>query len=172
MSSGLPQVYLDTNIFQPLLYNSDTLRDERFAQRILESLRGDVSHGNIEVVIPKPAIGEAVDNFYEDHEEYGVAEVGTWREFASKMEDYINQVNAELCGISQDAVKIANRLITEDSRLSGTDAIIAGCALDDMWSNHLITDDSDFHETNAIQEIQEEQQPRQRFHELNIVDSY
>lgn len=172
MSSGLPQVYLDTNIFQPLLYNSDSLQHQQFAQRILEDLRGDVRAGSIEVVIPEPAIGEAVDNFYEDFTEYGEAEVGTWQGFSSGLESYLDQLNADLCGISQGAVDIASTLIEDDSRLHGTDAVIAACALDDEWSNHLITEDPDFHNTDAIQEIDQDLQPTPRFHELNVTDHY
>lgn len=172
MPSGLPRVYLDTNIFQPLMYDSDSLSDQKFARRVLESLRGDVSGDKVEVVIPKIAIGEVVNNFYEDHADYGQAEVGTWEDFAAEMETYLDQLNAILCGVNQEAVETANRLITNDSRLYGSDAIIAACALEDRWSNHLITQDPDFHDTDAIQEIEQERQPQPRIYDLNVTDSY
>lgn len=172
MVTGRPKVYLDTNIFQPLMYDSDNLDDRKFARKIFEDLRGDVSDKEIDVVIPKPAIGEVVNNFHEDHLEYGEAEVGTWEDFASEIEWYLDKVDADLCGIGQEAVEIANRLISDDSRLTGTDAIIAACALEDDWSNHLVTGDPDFHHTDAIQEIDQERQPNPRWFELNVTDNY
>lgn len=172
MPNGLPKVYLDTNIFQPLIYNSDELSHSRFAREVLEDIRGDVERENIDVIIPKPAVGELVDNFYEDLAEYGEAEVGTWSEFSSELDWYFDQINATLCGISQDVVQTANQLIERDSRLAGTDAIIAACALEDRWSNHLITEDPDFHETNAIQTIDQQRHPTPRIHSLNVTDQY
>lgn len=172
MANGTPSVFLDTNIFQPRLYHSDSLADRQFAQEVLENLRGDVRRDDIDVIIPKPVIGEVIDNFYEDLAEYGQAEVGTWEEFSTELSDYLNQVDATLWGINQDAVQTSQDLIDRDTRLTGTDAVIAGCALEDVWSNHLITDDPDFHETNAIQAIDDERQPQPRFQSLNVVDRY
>lgn len=172
MANGIPSVYLDTNIFQPKVYNSDSLAEQQFAQEVLESLRGDISNGEIDVIIPKPAIGELVNNYYEDLAEYGEAEVGSWSEFTSGLETYLDQVDATLWGVNQEAVSLGQEIIERDSRMRGTDAIIAGCALEDRWSNHLVTGDPDFHETEAIQAIDEERQPTPRFQSLNITDSY
>ena len=172
MPNGLPKVYLDTNIFQPLIYDSDTLSDEQFAQRQLEDLRGDVRSDEIEVVIPKPAIGEVVNNYYEDLAEFGEAEVGTWEDFSGDLSRYLEQVDATLCGINQGAVSTAKELVDTDTRLAGTDAVIAACALEDEWSNHLVTEDPDFHETEAIQAVDQDRQPTPRLFSLNITDNY
>lgn len=172
MTEGVPKVYLDTNIFQPLIYNSDSLADAQFAQSILESLRGQLSDEGVEVVIPKPAVGELVSNFREDFIKRGVAEVGSWDEFSNELDWYLDQVDAELRDVSRDAVSIADDLLSRDGRLDGTDAIIAACALEDRWSNYLVTEDGDFHETDAIQAIDEERQPTPRIYSLNITDRY
>lgn len=172
MTSGRPKVYLDTNIIQPLIYHSDDLSSRQFAAEIRDDLRGDVSDRAIDVVIPKPVIGELVDNFYEDLAEYGRAEVGTWSEFSKNLRDYLSQLQASFYGISSEMVSTANRLIDEDNRLAGTDAVIAASALEDNWSNHLITNDPDFHETMAIQTIERERQPTPRYYKLNVTDHY
>lgn len=77
--TGLPAVYLDTNIFQPVVYRSERFADAQFAHCIRDNLRGDVSNEEIDVKIPKPAIGELVSDFRDDVVGPGVAEVGCWR---------------------------------------------------------------------------------------------
>jgi predicted nucleic acid-binding protein len=172
MSSGLPTVYLDTNIFQPWIYNSDGRASRAFAQEVLEDLRGDIANDNIDVKIPKPAMGELVDNFYADLAEYGEAEVGSWGDFSDNLETYLDHIEVTLCPVDQEVVATANQLIEMDGRLAGTDAVIAACALEDRWSSQLVTGDSDFHETNAIQDIDQQRHPTPRLESLNVRDNY
>lgn len=82
------------------------------------------------------------------------------------------QLDVELVPISQDVISTSNSRNDLDRRLAGTDAVIAAAALENEWSNHLITDDPDFHETTAIQAIEQEGQPTPRMYELNVRDKY
>jgi hypothetical protein len=172
MIDGLPHIYVDTNIIQPLLYNSDSRTDREFCERIFSNMRGDVRADEKRVFIPKPVVGEVVDNFRSDHDEYGPAEVGNWQDFAQDLHHRLGQIDAELCPIDDDAFDLATKLRANDTRFDGIDALVAGCALADNWSTHLVTADSDFHESEYIRTLNDERRPGARYYDLRVTDSY
>lgn len=146
-------IYLDANILLPLLWDCDP--DMKYhCENVIETLRGQV-RGNHDkhVKIPKLAIGEVVNRYMEDvfDGQINNYEMPPNDVFTHKLQQIIDDTNAELVSIKTGCWKIARDLRNDDRELHHNDLFIASAAILDSNSTHLLTTDSDLLETRSIE---------------------
>jgi len=148
-------IYIDANILIPILWDRDP-ELEPVCRDLIRRLKGDVrSQPDRKVKIPKLTVGEIMNRYIVDMlprsrtdsiERYNTT-------FMAELFDVIDGLEAELSSIQTQCWKVVQKLKREDRELGYNDLYLAGMAICDNYSTHLIARDSDLVETRALKKV-------------------
>jgi len=165
-------VYLDANILVPVLWDFDPeLRSA--CEDTIRNLKGDVrSQPGRRVKIPKLAIGEIVNIYIDDMmSRPGTANINEYHSmFMGELMEIVDQLDAELSSIQTECWNVVRELKNEDRELGFNDLYLAGMAICDNYSTHLIAKDSDLVETRALDRVAKRRPDRE--YGFSVVQSW
>lgn len=163
-------VYIDTAYVQPYVWPDNHSPDEVGLSRdVVGSLSSSLSKNpTMEVVVPQVVIRELVNNLIRD----GVSD--DLERFPFEFDKLLEKLDIiDFESVPTAAFEAAKEVNSRDSRITGNDALIAGCALVDPDSSRLVTTDEDLLETQAISEMSAERlRDDARNRKLKVQESF
>lgn len=160
MNEDVQYVFLDTSVLEPYFFSNEYKggKDQKSSShKIIEKISNSIKKNpGISVKIPQVVIGELITNYIMDDEKEKFPKNDDGRALQKLKELLRQKLKADPVRNSFDSIQIAQDLLKGEKNWNtshmGNDALIAGAALSDKSSSHLITWDEDILRSNVIKQ--------------------